>query len=130
MNTPPPPSIPWDEGIQRLLKNCPDFAAAYLEVSAEGATDDFGRTIFLHALHRVAKFRGLAEVAEKAGMKPASLSRALSGRGNPRLKTLVSITHAIGMRLAVVPAEPPVPASKKRAAAKKPKRAAAHDATA
>ena len=123
MNTPHPPSISWDEGIERLLKNRPGFEAAYVENAADGAVDDEGIAIFVGTLRRVAKFRGMTEVAAKAGMKVESLSRAMSGRGNPTLKTLVSITQAIGMRLAVVPAEPPAaPAPKKKPAApKKPK---------
>ena len=48
------------------MRTIPDFATSYLEVTAEGATDDFGREMFAKALHRVVEFRGLTEVAEKA----------------------------------------------------------------
>lgn len=120
MNTPHPPSISWDEGLERLMKNRPGFTAAYVESAAEGATDEVGIALFVKALHRVAKFRGMTEVAEKAGMTPASLSRALSGRGNPTHKTLVSIMQAVGMKFSVTPIETP-PAPKKRAVVKRPK---------
>ncbi len=110
-----------DEVIQQLLERRPDFAAAYVENAADGAVDEEGIAIFVGALRRVAVFRGMTEVAAKAGLKPESLTRALSKRGNPTLKTLLSVTQALGMRLAVVPAGPPEPApKKKRAAAKKP----------
>lgn len=122
MSTPRTPSLTHDEVVQRFLRNRPGFAATYLEVSAEGATDPIGREVFLIALHDVAKFRGMTEVAEKAGMKVESLSRALSARGNPTLKTLVSITQALGMRFTLVPAEPTEPAAKKRAGTVKPKK--------
>ena len=126
MNTPHPPSISWDEGMQRLFKSRPDFADAYLKNAAEGATDKVGIALFVEAVRRVAEFRGLAEVAEKAGMKPDTLARALSGRGKPAFNTLVSITQAIDMRLTVVPAAPRKPAPKKRTPAKKkPRRATA-----
>ena len=117
-----PPTTPLSEVVQRFLKNSPGRAAVYLEVAAEEATDDIGRAAFLVALHDVAKFRGMTEVAEKAGMKVESLSRALSVRGNPTLKTLVNITQALGMRFTVVPAERTEPAPKKRAGTVKPKK--------
>ena len=110
-----------EEGSERLMRNRPDFAAAYLEVTAEGATDDFGREMFVKALHRVVKFRGLPEVAERSGMTPESLTLALSDRGNITVDTLGKIMNAIGMKLAVVPVEPPKPAPKKRKPAAKPK---------
>lgn len=116
-----PPSVSHDDAMQRLFAARPDFAAAYLENAAEGATDEEGITIFVVALRRVAKFRGLAVVAEKVGMTPESLSHELSGRADPTLRTLVGISQAIGMKLAVVPVEPPKPAPKKRKPAAKPK---------
>jgi probable addiction module antidote protein len=119
MNNLHPPTTPLSEVVQRLLKNSPGRATVYLEVAAEEATDDIGRAAFLAALRDVAKFRGMTEVAAKAGMKVESLSRALSARGNPTLKTLVSITQAVGMRIAVVPAEPVRPAAKKRKSPRK-----------
>ena len=117
-----PPSIPLREAVQRLLKNKPETAATYLEVAAEEATDDVGHAGLLTALRDVANLRGVSEVAAKAGMKVESLTRALSGRGNPTLRTLVSITQAVGMKFTVTPIEATKPAPKKKpAAVKKPK---------
>ena len=119
MSIPRTPSLTHDEVVQRFLRDRPGLAVTYLEVSAEGATDPIGRAVFLIARHAVAKFRGMTEVAEKAGMKVESLSRALSARGNPTLKTLLSINQALGMRIAVVPAEPVPPTAKKRKSPRK-----------
>ncbi len=116
-----PASISHEEFVSRLLKKRPELAAVYVKVAAEEATDDLGRAVFVSVLHDVVKFRGVTGVAEKAGMRVESLSRALSGRGNPTLKTLVSVAQAIDMRLALVPVEPPVPAPKKLKPAVKPK---------
>ena len=117
-----PPSISLDEGIQRLMRGRPDFAVKYLEVSADEATDNIGRAMLVKALHDVAKFRGLTEVAERAGMTPESLTLALSDHAAMTVDTLGNIMNALGMKLAVVPIEPPKPTPKKRAAvAKKPK---------
>ena len=112
------------------MRTIPDFATSYLEVTAEGATDDFGREMFAKALHRVVEFRGLTEVAEKASMTPESLTRALSDRANMTVDALGKIMNAIGMKLAVVPVEPPKPAPKKRKPAAKPKSKSPRKATA
>jgi len=126
VNTIHPPSISLDEGINRLMRSIPDFAPNYLEVTAEGATDDFGRQMFMKALHRVVEFRGITEVAERAGMTPEGLTSALSDRADMTVDALGKIVNAIGMKLAVVPVEPPKAAPKKRVAAKKsPRKASA-----
>lgn len=51
-------------------------------------------------------YGGLATVAQEAGVTREALYRALSPGGNPTLKTLLAVLHAVGMRLSVVPAEP------------------------
>lgn len=59
-----------------------------------------GEAAFLAALRQVAFARGgIAHVAELAGMKREAVSRALSPRGNPTLKTLATLCRAIGVKL-------------------------------
>ena len=53
-------------------------------------------------------YGGLAMVAQEAGITREALYRALSPTGNPTLKTLLAVLHAVGMRLSVAPAEPVV----------------------
>lgn len=103
------------------MRGRPDFAVKYLEVSADEATDNIGRAMLVKALHDVAKFRGLTEVAERAGMTPESLTLALSDHAAMTVDTLGNIMNALGMKLAVVPVEPPVPTPKKPKPAAKPK---------
>ena len=65
------------------------------------------RAVGLLALRDVAEaYGGLATVAQEAGVTREALYRALSPSGNPTLKTLLAVLHAVGMRLSVVPAEP------------------------
>ena len=47
-------------------------------------------------------------VAQEAGISREALYRALSPTGNPTLKTLLAVLHAVDMRLSVAPAEPDV----------------------
>ncbi|MNL72049.1 hypothetical protein D3C87_1972950 [compost metagenome] len=49
-------------------------------------------------------YGGLALVAQEAGITREALYRALSPTGNPTLKTLLAVLHALGMRLSVAPA--------------------------
>lgn len=75
----------------------PGFAAEYLTA----ATEDPEPAVYLHALRMVAEARGMAKVAEAAGIPRASIYRALSSRGNPRWSTLSAILRATGLKLTV-----------------------------
>ena len=92
-------SISHDKAMIQELREDPDLAAEYLKAALEDA-DDPG--VLLIALRHVAEARGgLAKIAKAAGVERESLYRALSGRGNPRLSTLVAVTKAMGLKLTV-----------------------------
>lgn len=55
------------------------------------------------AIGAVAKVRGIAAVAEEAGMNRQTLHRALSEAGNPTLDTLVRVLDTLGLKLDVQP---------------------------
>lgn len=55
------------------------------------------------AIGVVAKARGMAAVAEEAGMNRQTLHRALSDNGNPTLETLVRVLGTLGLQLDVKP---------------------------
>ncbi len=58
--------------------------------------------MLLAALRQIAEaFQGMADVAERAGIKRESLYRALSPNGNPTIKTLLAVTKAVGLKLSV-----------------------------
>ena len=75
-----------------------EFAAAYIKVALE----EEGIEEFLYALRDVAIARGgVQKVAEASQKGRESLYKTLSKQGNPRIKTLDDILHALGMRLTV-----------------------------
>jgi probable addiction module antidote protein len=77
----------------------PMEAASYLNaVMAEG-----DKALFLHALRNVAEARlgGMSRLAEATGLNRESLYRMLSGEGNPELKSLDLLLHALGLKIAV-----------------------------
>jgi probable addiction module antidote protein len=82
------------------------FAVEYLKAALEELDDPQYRAVGLLALRDVAEaYGGLASVALEAGITREALYRALSPKGNPTLKTLLAVLHAVGMRLSVAPAK-------------------------
>lgn len=82
--------------IESLTDPCE--AAAYLNAAIE----EGDRAVFLLALRNVAEAHGgMTALAGKAGLNRESLYRMLSKRGNPEIKSLAALLHAMGLRLAV-----------------------------
>lgn len=85
----------WDSA--NYLKTERDIAN-YLEAVFE----DGDPALIAHSLGVVARARGMAQVAKKAGLGRESLYKALSEDGNPKLETIVKIMRALGFKLSVV----------------------------
>lgn len=89
----------YQEDLIEALKD-PIEAAAYINAAIE----DGDREIFLLALRNVAQAHGgMSTVAEKAHLNRESLYKMLSKRGNPEIKSIFNVLHAIGLRLTVEP---------------------------
>lgn len=58
-----------------------------------------------HALGKVAKARGMSQVAQDAGLGRESLYKSLGRNGNPELGTILRVMRAVGMKLVAAPAE-------------------------
>lgn len=87
----------YQEDLIEALKD-PGEAAAYLNAAIE----DGDRAVFLLALKDVAAAHGgIAAIAKKANLNRESLYRMLSGKGNPEIKSLYALLHAMGLRLAI-----------------------------
>ncbi|WP_235896518.1 addiction module antidote protein [Oceanidesulfovibrio marinus] len=82
-------------------------AAEYLdndEVMAEyltAAMKDPNPDVFLAALSDVARARGIAQLAKDTGLGRESLYKTLAPGAKPRFETIVKITRALGLPLAV-----------------------------
>lgn len=57
--------------------------------------------VFLIALGDVAKIKGVAKVAEEAGLNRESLYKVFSGKVQPRWNTIQMVMKALGCKLAV-----------------------------
>ncbi len=91
-------SRPYSEHLKEVFAD-PLEAASYLNAAME----DGDKELFLLALRNVAEARlgGMSKLAEATGLNRESLYRMLSGKGNPELKSLDKLLHALGLKIAV-----------------------------
>ena len=76
----------------------PEDAAAYLNAAIEEMGDD--PRLLMKAFRNVAEARGgVSALARQANLDRVALSRALSGRRNPRLDTLAKVSAACGIKM-------------------------------
>ena len=73
--------------------------AEYLnQVLASGDTD-----LLLAAIGDVARARGMAQVAQQAGLGRESLYKALTAGAKPRFDTIFKVLNALGVRMQAHP---------------------------
>ena len=82
----------------------PQEATEYLRVSLDEYEVDGNLEAFLLALRSVVEAQGgMTEFARKTSLNRQSLYKTLSKQGNPRLQTLHTILHALGLKLSIEP---------------------------
>ena len=91
-------SQPYQESLIAALTD-PLEAAAYLNAAME----EGDKELFLLALRNVTEARlgGMSKLAKTSGLNRESLYRMLSGKGNPELKSLDRLLHALGLKISV-----------------------------
>lgn len=82
-----------------------EVIAEYLSAAVEDANPD----VFLAAIGDVAKARGMAQIAKDAGLGRESLYKALGSGAHPRYETVSAVLRALGVKFAVVAAQPQPP---------------------
>ena len=94
-----------------VTKTTPFDSAAYLESEEsvhaymEDALESNDPAVIAHALGVVARARGMAQIAQQAGLSRESLYKALSAEGNPEFGTVLRVMHALGLKLSVSASE-------------------------
>ena len=87
----------YQEDLVETLKN-PLEAAAYLDAVME----EGGRALFLLALRNaIEAYGGMAAISEKTRLSRKSLSRMLSKKGNPQIKSLLTLLRSMGLSLTI-----------------------------
>ncbi|PWW81627.1 MULTISPECIES: addiction module antidote protein [Prosthecochloris] len=69
------------------------------------ATEDPNPDVFIAALGDVAKARGMTQIAKDSGLGRESLYKALSAGSHPRFETINAVLHALGVKIAIIPAD-------------------------
>ena len=87
---------PYEKGLKEDLAD-PVEAAEYLNAALE----DGSREVFLMALKDVANAKGISEIARLTNLNRENLYKILSTKGNPKLTSLNSVLHSVGLKLAV-----------------------------
>lgn len=80
----------------RYLRDDEDIAAYLTQIIEEGDSGELA-----HALGVAARARGMAQIAEAAGIGRESLYKALRPDASPRFDTIVKVCKALGVRLVV-----------------------------
>lgn len=89
----------YQEDLIEALRD-PKEAAAYLNAAIEEGDSE----VFLLALRNVAQAHGgMSQIAKKTHLKRESLYRMLSKKGNPEIKSIFNLLHAIGLKLTIEP---------------------------
>ncbi len=103
----------YQEDLIESLKD-PREAAAYLNA----AMDEGDRELFLLALRNVAEAHGgMTAISQKSKLNRESLYKMLSKKGNPEIRSIVTLLHAMGLKLSVEPQTRRAKSSKVRAVA-------------
>ncbi|MCW4446843.1 addiction module antidote protein [Vibrio cyclitrophicus] len=68
---------------------------AYLSVALDSGDAEF----IASAIGTIAKAKGMSQLAKETGLSRESLYKSFSRKGNPNLKTLLSVTQALGVSL-------------------------------
>jgi len=89
------PYVKYEDAMAQLYSVNPQLALDALNACmADGDME-----MFLVTLRHLAKSNGVAALAAKTGLQKNTLYRTLSARGNPNLRTLLSICSALGVKM-------------------------------
>ena len=89
------------------IKTLPYDSAEYLDseeaVNAymEEAISTDEPALIAKALGTIARARGMAQIAKKAGLSRESLYKALSAEGNPEFGTIIRVMHALDLKFSI-----------------------------
>ncbi|MEI9993306.1 MAG: addiction module antidote protein [Rhizomicrobium sp.] len=85
-------TLPWD--MADHIKTEKDVVA-YIDAALEEGDPAFVAAV----LGDIARSKGMAKIAKKAGLGRESLYKSLSKEGKPQWETIFKVIHALGYRL-------------------------------
>lgn len=109
-------TIPFDEIRLKYLRN-PREANFAIKLALQEFEEDGDVEVLLDTLRLVAQAQGgLAALARKTDLSRQAIHKALSPRGNPRLRTFQSVLNSLGLRMTFKPVRAPAKRRSKSAA--------------
>ena len=86
----------YDKSLKEALID-PIEAAEYINAALE----DGSQEVFMMALKDVADAKGISKLAKESNLNRENLYRILSSKGNPKLTSLTSVLHSMGLKIAI-----------------------------
>ena len=86
----------YDINLKEALRD-PVEAAEYINAALE----DGSQEVFMMALKDVADAKGISKMAKESNLNRENLYRILSLKGNPKLTSLTSVLHSMGLKIAI-----------------------------
>jgi len=90
-------------GVKTKVWDVAEFLGSEEDVRhyLEAAFEDGDPVLIRAAFNDVARARGMTALAKEAGVSRETLYKAFAENGNPTLDTLMKVTKALGVRLAI-----------------------------
>ena len=87
--------------VQEIVQDT-DEASSYLTAALEEYENDGNLSAFLKAIRTVVDAQGgMSNLAAKTNLNRQHLYRSLSDTGNPTIRTLDAVLHALGLKLSI-----------------------------
>ncbi|MFT6220190.1 MAG: putative addiction module antidote protein [Rickettsiales bacterium] len=83
------------------LKSDPELAKEYLAEVMKKFDEDEDIEALLSSLKKAAKAKGWTYLEQETGISRQALYKALSEKGNPRIKTFLNIINSLGYHLRI-----------------------------
>lgn len=91
----------FENWVVNKLKEDSELTKEYIDQAIKNFDKDGNIEILLSALRKAAKAKGWTYLEKETGISRQALYKALSEKGNPRIKTFIEIINSLGYRLQI-----------------------------
>ena len=93
----------YNETVIEKLRNEPHYTEHYFREALCGLDDECGERDFLIAIRHIIEAKGgMRNIAQLSGLSRENLYRAFSENGNPTLRTIKQVIHALGLKFSAI----------------------------
>jgi probable addiction module antidote protein len=84
---------------EEYLVNHPEDIDEYITALFEEYAQSDDLSGLMSSLRKIARIKGITNIAEDIGLSRKGVQKALSEKGNPQFSTVKAVLHSIGYRL-------------------------------